>query len=119
MRCQGVKLADAELAVACTLRSLRDLDLSGNAITAVPPAVARLTALTRLCLGDNLIGELPPQIGKLQVTSAAGRFGCVCKGVCGVRSGIGDCGRRAVSHERRTTGRPHTLLPSPCCPLAP
>ncbi|PSC71659.1 kinase [Micractinium conductrix] len=51
----------------CALRGLRELDLRGNAIPALPAGVGRLVQLTRLCLSGNLLTELPPQIGKLQM----------------------------------------------------
>lgn len=57
------------------LEQLTALRLSGNALTAVPPAVQRLTGLRVLELADNRIGELPPWIGELkalQVLSLSG-----------------------------------------------
>lgn len=47
---QGAALA-AVHASLCALRELRELDLQGNALTALPPALGNLTALTRCVAG--------------------------------------------------------------------
>src|SRR5207302_593359 len=46
-------------------RNARSLDLSGNRLTALPPEVGQLSALTSLNLSDNRLAVLPPEIGRL------------------------------------------------------
>ncbi len=45
------------------LTSLQSLTLSGNLLTALPPEIGKLGALTLLALGGNQIAELPREIG--------------------------------------------------------
>jgi len=42
------------------------LDLSGQGLTALPPELFQLTALTRLDLDDNQLTALPPELGQLR-----------------------------------------------------
>ncbi len=42
-----------------------EMDLSGKGFAEVPPALGRLTKLTRLNLGKNRLTTLPPEIGRL------------------------------------------------------
>jgi hypothetical protein len=55
---QGEALA-AVPAALCKLRELRELDLRGNAIEAVPPAIGRLTTLTRCAEVESVWVGLP------------------------------------------------------------
>ena len=44
---------------------LQELDLSDNALSALPPEIWNLTTLQLLYLSNNQLSELPPEIGNL------------------------------------------------------
>ena len=46
------------------------LDVSENALTALPPAIGTLTSLKTLNVSDNQLGELPEEIGSLRAVEA-------------------------------------------------
>mmetsp|Transcript_7320 Transcript_7320/g.19588 ORF Transcript_7320/g.19588 Transcript_7320/m.19588 type:complete len:382 (-) Transcript_7320:444-1589(-) len=48
--------------------TLRVLNLSSNRISSLPADVARLAKLEELCLSNNELGNLPPQLGLLSAT---------------------------------------------------
>jgi len=47
------------------LTALQTLDLSGNQLSSLPPEIARLTALQTLYLSGNQLSSLPPEIAQL------------------------------------------------------
>ncbi len=61
--CNAVRALPARVLVA--LSGLEVLDLSFNQLTALPPEIGRLTALTHLWLYGNQLTALPPEIGRL------------------------------------------------------
>jgi CCR4-NOT transcription complex subunit 6 len=54
------------------LRHLELLDLSGNNLTSIPPEVGMLTQLKELYLFDNHISSLPPELGTLHQLQTIG-----------------------------------------------
>lgn len=54
------------------LRHLELLDLSGNALTALPTELGMLTSLKELYLFDNHIGTIPPELGSLHQLQTLG-----------------------------------------------
>jgi len=47
------------------IERLGQLDLDSNQLTALPPEIGQLTALTGLSVADNQLTALPPEIGQL------------------------------------------------------
>ena len=55
----------------CSLQALQRLDISFNALPALPAAVGQLTSLRSLAARQNRLAALPPELGAcsaLQVT---------------------------------------------------
>jgi len=48
------------------ITDLEELDLTGNIVKAIPPAIGNCQALRRLFLGNNFIKRIPAAIGKLK-----------------------------------------------------
>ncbi|XP_032303291.1 monocyte differentiation antigen CD14 [Coturnix japonica] len=72
--------------VAVSLRSLRALFLSHNALPAAP-SVRGCPALLTLHVDNNLIAELPRDVGNLRDVTAAGNpFNCSCSGAGAVQA---------------------------------
>lgn len=60
-------LSDASVdATALLPPKLKELNLSGNFLTKIPPAVLELPELKYLYLGRNMIQWIPPSIKKLK-----------------------------------------------------
>jgi Leucine-rich repeat (LRR) protein len=59
----------------CNLIRLKELNVSGNALTELPKGISRLTALVTLDVSDNKLASLPEGIGNLKALVAFNAMG--------------------------------------------
>ena len=60
------------------MRTIKTSDFSRNQITTIPPAIARMTGLTKLALWNNAIARLPAEMGHLSALNDMDLSGYRC-----------------------------------------